>query len=221
MITMELKSHMKLFKPLDAYIQKAIDKTESIDRERRGILESFAAYISDKLSSGDEIRLVFICTHNSRRSIMSQIFAQTAAAVYGIENISCYSGGTEATAFNPRAVAAMERAGFKIEHTGENNPLYTVSYSIQADPIRCFSKVYNNDENPDEGFAAIMTCSDAEKNCPFIPGAEQRFSISYKDPKEADDTSFESDRYDERALQIASEMFFTMRTVRAIQLQAS
>ena len=210
---MHSKSLIEFYKPLKAYIRKAQNQAGTIGSERRLLLDELASYIREKGASGDQANLVFICTHNSRRSIMSQIFAQTMAALYGIENVMCYSGGTEATAFNPRAVDAMKRAGFKILKSGEENPRYSVFYSDHSTPIFCFSKVYNDDENPDINFAAVMTCSDAERNCPFIPGTDRRFSISYEDPKEADNTSYESERYDERALQIASEMFYAMSRV--------
>jgi len=191
-------------------------QAESIPAERKTQLDKLALYIKTQQSSGQASKLVFICTHNSRRSHLSQIWAKTAAEYYGIgSNIEAYSGGTEATAFNPRAVAALERAGFSIEKPVGENPHYMVRFSDQAPALECFSKVYDQAPNPSEGFAAVMTCSQADKNCPSIPGASVRVPIPYEDPKVADGTPDEAKVYDERSAQIASEMFYLMKKVKA------
>jgi arsenate reductase len=203
-------------------IYKNIDKTikgfkisyKNITNERKNLLAGFAEYISTKLKKRKEINLIFICTHNSRRSIMSQIWAQTAAEYFNIPNIKCYSGGTESTAFNPRAVEAMKRIGFDIEQKDKtNNPLYLVHYAEGKLPIKCFSKVYSDMFNPQKDFAAIMTCSDADANCPVVIGADARFPINYDDPKEFDNTELEEKKYTERVNQIGIEMFFTFSKV--------
>jgi arsenate reductase len=112
-------------------------------------------------------------------------------------------------------VAAIERAGFKVEDPGGDNPRYEVSFSEQSQPMICFSKKFDDDINPDNNFAAIMTCSDADENCPFVPGTEFRKPITYVDPKEADGTEREAEVYDERCRQIATEMFYMMNLVRS------
>ena len=147
---------------------------------------------------------------------MSQIWAATAAAYYGIKDgVNTYSGGTEATAFNPRAVAAMERAGFKVESPGGQNPHYQLTYNKNDQILECWSKKYDDPANANENFAAVMTCSQADKNCPFIPGATLRVPIPYEDPKIADGTAQEVAKYDERCRQIATEMFYMMSQVKA------
>ncbi|MEX2347873.1 MAG: protein-tyrosine-phosphatase [Balneolaceae bacterium] len=186
---------------------------DSIPSERKAQLREVAEYILSKKESGEKARLNFICTHNSRRSHLAQIWTQTAAVHYGIDNIETYSGGTEATAFNPRAVAAIERAGFQVENSEGENPKYKVFTSDEFDPMICFSKKFEDDFNPNKNFAAIMTCSDADGNCPFVPGAEFRKPITYVDPKEADGTDHEAETYDERCRKIATEMFFMMNVV--------
>ena len=185
-----------------------------IPEERKELLKSFADYISNKIKEGSKISLTFICTHNSRRSHMAQIWAQTSAEYYGIPNVNCYSGGTEATAFNFRAVEAVKKAGFKIEKLDESdNPIYFVYYSADKEPLKCFSKVYNDSFNPQKDYAAIMTCSDADKNCPVVFGAEARFPIRYNDPKEFDRTELEEKKYQERFDQIGTEMLFAFSII--------
>lgn len=187
----------------------------TIPDKRAVKLEEISNYIEKSLSRNDTVNLVFICTHNSRRSHMAQIWAQKAADHYSIPKIVCFSGGTEATAFNPRAVRAMEKAGFSIEKTDTTgNPVYLVTYSEGKMPLHTFSKKFDDPFNPQASFAAIMVCSDADEACPFVPGAESRFAIPYEDPKVADNTSKEEAKYDERSRQIATEMFYLFSRVK-------
>jgi len=202
-----------LYPALEAYVEKLREKTRLIPEARKELLAELAKYIRQKQANNDPVSLNFICTHNSRRSHISQVWATAAAAYYGLEDINTYSGGTEATAFNPRAVAALERAGFQIENPGGSNPHYRVSFSPNRPALECFSKTYDDPFNPQKEFAAIMTCSEADENCPFIPGAEFRLPLTYDDPKEADDTPEETARYDERVRQIGREIFYAFSTI--------
>ncbi|MBL3657633.1 low molecular weight phosphatase family protein [Fulvivirga sediminis] len=179
----------------------------SIAAPRLKVLREVSDYIQKKIDEKEKVQLNFICTHNSRRSQFSQIWAQTAAFYYNLP-ISCFSGGIEVTAFNPRAVKAIEKAGFKINSGHGNNPFYEVSYSSESQPIIAYSKLYNTPEEGKSNFAAILTCSHAEENCPFIPLADQRISLKYTDPKAFDDTSEEEKEYIETSTKIASEIFF-------------
>lgn len=198
---------------LQSYMEDLRREAEMIPESRKEQLAMLAKYIERKKNSNAPASLNFICTHNSRRSHISQIWAATAIAYFDLDSVSTFSGGTEATAFNPRAVAAMERAGFQIENPGGDNPHYFVSFSQSKPPLECFSKTFDDPFNPQTGFAAIMTCSQADENCPFIPGAEWRLALTYEDPKEADDTPEERARYDERVRQIGREIFYAMNLV--------
>lgn len=199
---------------LQSYVTAIQGEMEAIPADRKKELKKLALYVKTKKASGEEANLVFICTHNSRRSHMSQLWASAAAAHYGIEQgIYTYSGGTEVTAFNPRAVAAMERAGFLFEKAEGDNPRYLAKFAENGPEFTCWSKKYDDPANPQTNFAAILTCSEADKNCPYIPGASLRSPINYEDPKEFDGTADEQIAYDERCRQIATEMFFLMSEV--------
>ncbi|HNP16881.1 MAG TPA: protein-tyrosine-phosphatase [Fulvivirga sp.] len=199
-----------MFQELSNTIQKL--DAENIASERKKVLQPLIEYIQSKLTTGSEIKLNFICTHNSRRSQLAQIWAKTAASNYGIE-IKSYSGGVEVTAFNERAVEALKKAGFQITKEGDGNAYYSVSFDENNAHINAFSKTYDDPINPTSAFAAVMTCSHADENCPFIAGAEIRLPIRYDDPKEYDDTPLEASKYDERSLQIANEMFYVFSQV--------
>lgn len=202
-----------MYPALETYIEKMELNFDSIPGQRKESLLKLADYVQSKKEAGQTAKLNFICTHNSRRSHLAQIWTTVAAMYYGMEDIETYSGGTEATAFNPRAVAAIERAGFKVENPGGENPRYIVKFNKKAEPLICISKTFDDDVNPDTSFAAIMTCSDADENCPFVPGAEFRIPITYQDPKESDGTDREEEIYDERCRQIGTEMFYMMSKV--------
>lgn len=181
----------------------------SVSNERKEILQPLIEYIQDKVNSNQEIRLNFICTHNSRRSHLSQIWAQTMAFHLRIQKVFCYSGGTEATAMFPKVVETLSKQGFQIQKLSENsNPVYIVKFDENQHPIICFSKAYFDDFNPKNNFGAIMTCTTADEGCPMVFGAEARFPIKYDDPKAFDGTELMNEKYAERSIQIASEMYY-------------
>ena len=187
----------------------------SIDKERKTVLQPLIDFIQNKVNNNQAINLNFICTHNSRRSHLSQVWAQTMAAFFNINNVFCYSGGTEATAMFPVAAETLKSTGFKIEKlSNEKNPVYSIRYNNNSHPIIGFSKTFDSEFNPTSNFAAIMTCSSADKGCPFIAGAEQRIPVTYKDPKAFDDTPQQLEKYRERSLQIATEMKFVFTQIK-------
>jgi len=192
-------------------IINTIDNLElsTITEDRKQVLQPLIDYVKTKVETNSPIRLNFICTHNSRRSYLSQIWAQTMAAHYGVSNVNCYSGGTETTAMFPKVVETLTKQGFQIQQLSqEDNPVYAIKYEKNTPAVIGFSKTYGDDFNPSSEFAAIMTCSSADEGCPMVFGCEQRIAITYEDPKVSDGTPQQDKVYLERSLQIASEMKF-------------
>lgn len=205
-----------LYPELAQYANELLkNQSDVLTPERKELLLRLVDFISRQLAEEGEVHLNFICTHNSRRSHISQIWAAAGAAHFGLANVYTYSGGTEATAFQPRAIAAMERAGFKIttEDDSVENPVYTVMFSDQRSGTKAWSKTFDDEANPKQQFAAVMTCSDADQNCPFVPGTSLRLPLTFEDPKVADGTSFESVRYDQSVREIGKELLWVMREV--------
>ena len=187
-----------------------------ITDERKATLQPLIDFIQDKKDKNLPINLNFICTHNSRRSHLSQVWAQVAAAFYKVPNVSCYSGGTEETALFPKVAETLNTQGFQVlKISVEPNPVYAIKFDENSKPIIGFSKKYDHAFNPANGFAAIMTCSQADGGCPFIAGAEKRFPITFEDPKVSDNTPQQNEVYAERSLQIASEMFFVFSQIKS------
>ena len=203
-----------LIETVKPYVQKVVGALDSLPAERRQMLTKVADHLVDRIQSGQNAQLTFICTHNSRRSHFSQVWCQLAAEYYNVPRVYTYSGGTETTACNIRTVRALRRAGLSVVASTQNeNPVYLVQFSDDKPPMRTFSKRYDQDGNPSNRFVAMMCCADADEKCPLVRGAAERFPLHYEDPKVADGTDQETARYDERCFQIATEMFFVMSRV--------
>lgn len=185
----------------------------SISSQRKEELTDLQNFIQKKRDTNTPVILNFICTHNSRRSQLAQIWAKIAADYYNI-SIESYSGGVEVTEFNIRVVNSLVRAGLKYVSKGEINPKYRFLTNDAELGMTMFSKLYDDPINPGENFVAVMTCSHADENCPFIPGAEKRIPLRFEDPKEFDGTELESQMYDARSKEIANVMFYLFSNIR-------
>lgn len=202
---------------MNSILKQTIAKlpNQLVSEERKIVLQPLVDYVQDKANGNQEVRLNFICTHNSRRSHLSQIWAQTMAFHFIIKNVFCYSGGTEATAMFPKVGETLANQGFQIlQLSKEKNPVYAVKYDVNAAAIICFSKTFDDAFNPKSQFAAIMNCSSADEGCPFIAGAEKRFPIRYDDPKAFDGTDVMDAKYAERSIEIAAEMYFVFSQIK-------
>ena len=190
-------------------------KPDTITPERAQVMNELASWIREKQENNEPAELIFVCTHNSRRSHMSQLWAQAAAEYLNLHNVQTYSGGTEATAFNPRSVRALSTHGFVITDTKERteNPIYETKWGEKDSSTRSFSKKFGHESNPRENFAAVMVCSDADTKCPFVPGAQTRVALPYIDPKKSDNTPQESQTYLAKSEEIGREMLWMMSLV--------
>lgn len=197
------------FQTLRLYIQEVETEFNQISADRKELLNNLSAFVKKELEARGKADLIFICTHNSRRSHLSQIWAQVAAHYYGIDGVRSYSGGTEATAMYRSAAQALTKAGLDINILSDTkNPIFSIKFNANEPAIIGFSKTYDNSFNVQSGFAAVMTCSHADKNCPLISSAAQRLSLPYNDPKEYDGTPLEISKYDERCRDIARELLY-------------
>ena len=189
---------------------------KSISTERKETLQPLIDFIKTKVNANEEIRINFICTHNSRRSHLSQVWAQTIAYYFNIKNVFCYSGGTEATALFPMAAETLQNAGFEVKTISKNeNPIYSIKYAANQHPVIGFSKKLDDDFNPKSEFAAIMTCNSANEACPIVSGAEKRIPITFEDPKAFDNTPQQAEKYKERSLQIATELCYVFSQIKS------
>lgn len=208
-----IESDSGLYPEIESVI-RALDP-EAVSGERRETLQPLVDFIRFKTGAGAEVRLNFICTHNSRRSHLSQVWAQAMACFFNIDKVRCYSGGTEATALFPMAAQTLKKQGFQIQRLSENgNPVYAIKYAENQHPVIGFSKRMDDDFNPKGHFAAVMTCDAANEACPFVPGAEKRIPVTYQDPKAFDNTPQQAEKYLERSLQIATEFKYVFSKIK-------
>lgn len=204
-----------MYPQLKETLEKFQSNFNSIPQERKELLARFAEIISNKLKQTNKADLTFICVHNSRRSHLSQFWAQAAAEFYGVKNITCYSGGTEDTAVYPSIISTVKSQGFEVDTIAQtSNPIYAVRFDESKHPIIGFSKQYDHAFNPQSGFVAVMVCSSADVNCPFIPNADTRIAITFNDPKEFDGTANEVNGYLERSALIGTDFLYAFSLVK-------
>ena len=211
----------KMFEKIKKQCDNLVQQFESISTERKELLKIVSTYIKTKKENKLPVNLIYICTHNSRRSHFGQVWSAVAASYYNISDVMTYSGGTETTSFNPNAINALRTAGFDINSDSTDfNPTYIVRFG-ENETTTCFSKVYDQGANPHSNFAAIMTCSDAEENCPYIPGVDLRIGTTYDDPKIFDETPLQDEKYLERSNQIALECLYVFSLIPFDKLRAT
>ncbi len=186
-----------------------------IDKERTQLLQSIALFITNELKQHKQVNLNYICTHNSRRSQLAQVWSSYASHFFKLKNINSFSGGTTSTSFFRNTVKTMQEVGFKFQllEFSHQNPEYLIQYINCTNPIIGFSKLYDDESNR-KPFIAITTCSNADENCPFIPDAIARFHLPFTDPKAFDSTLYQSEKYLETNKQIAGEIHFLFKLIK-------
>lgn len=210
-----VNSNTTFYKKLNKYCSTLPSEFNQISDERKKDLKEIGDYIIEKKTANKRTNLLFICTSNSRRSHMGQIWATTASIYYGIDSLFTFSGGTEATKVNINAVSALRRCGFSVTNSQSgDNPMWFVAMGNEIAGFAIFSKKFSHSINPKKDFCAIMVCSEADKSCPSVDGADLRIALPYEDPKYYDNTPSQDQKYDERCRQIATETFFMMSYVK-------
>lgn len=188
---------------------------DSISVERKSILKNLIQAIQVKIDNKEMINLIFVCTHNSRRSQFSQIWAQIIADYFRVYSINSYSAGTESTAVYKSVVEVMKKQSLSFKKVGDVvNPIYMFKFDNNSKTVICFSKTLDDDFNPKSEFIAVMTCSEADNGCPNIIGASHRISLPFQDPKKFDGQECELEEYEKTSLLIATEMKFVFSNLK-------
>lgn len=198
--------------------QSAVEKALShpISEERKALLLTAAEAIYNHYKEKGILQMVFVCTHNSRRSQLSEVLALLAAQQYNL-SVSTFSAGTEATAVHENTMLALKEVGVSYSTIQQENQ---VAYSLTGKEMAektLFSKTLTHESLPTSDFFAFMTCDQAAENCPFVPGAVKRIPLTYKDPKVSDNTPEALATYGKTATQILSEMMFIFAQIHAYE----
>lgn len=204
----QVTSPVKINAELRKTTEQLVAETHLITEERKEQLIELGDFLIEQRTTSKATKVLFVCTHNSRRSHISDTWFQYGLVYYGISGYQSFSGGLEATAFNPNAIGALERAGFSVAFDKKIvNPVVSVSpghYPVWQKQ----SKVYTHATNPKQGFIAVMVCSDADQSCPVVDGAVGRFALPYDDPRHFDGTPSQDLKYDETVAQIGRDFLF-------------
>jgi len=198
---------------LTLYCQELEQNFNQIIPARKQELLILSNYLSTQIQEGKTPSVTVICTHNSRRSHLAQLWLAIASDYYQTPKISTFSGGTETSAFNPRTVAALQKIGLKItsKNLSVTNPIYEVCWTDQMAPYLAFSKQYSDAPNPQTDFLALMVCSHADVHCPIVTGSTLKLALPYQDPKAFDDTDLDASEYTKTCALIGLEMLFVLK----------
>lgn len=202
----------KLYPRLAATLQEVRESIQAPSPERAENLMRIVNWLKADLMNR---KLVFACTHNSRRSHFAQYWAAAAAEFCDVQGIVTFSAGTEATAMHPHTVEALIECGFEISipDNVSSNPVYQVRLGGLLPVMPGFSKALGHESLPTENFCAVLVCDSAVEACPFVPGASARIPLLYNDPKESDGTPKRRITYLNRSKEIAREMLWMMEQV--------
>ena len=197
-------------------IEDLLKEENLILSDRKKELLTLAKLCNSTLKEDNQLKFNVICTHNSRRSQLGQLWLRTAAVFFNINNVYTYSGGTEATAFNINMVNAIQSVGFQIEQLNNfENPKYQIQLSeFDNDKTLYYSKIYDESYNPQANYIAILVCNSAAETCPNVTGAKHRFVLPYNDPKTFDETNLEKKAYIDTVNEIGREVLFMMNQIK-------
>jgi arsenate reductase len=114
-------------------------------------------------------RVLFVCTHNSARSIMAEALLRQR----GGDRFEVHSAGTEVAEVRPLTQRVLSEAGLPTE-------------GLRSKSL---------DEFIGQRFDYVITvCDSARQTCPTFPGEGQRLHWSYDDPSAA--SGSEAERLD-------------------------
>lgn len=208
-----------LNKKLMSYVTEVITEFDKIDINRRAKLTAIGTHIMNEKKRNGKVDILFVCTHNSRRSHMAHAWLETAVHFYGINDVTAYSGGLEATDFHTNAIGALERAGYGIKKLGKPDPVQKYQMANGVKKSIFYSKKYTDIPDLKPNFTAILLCADADKSCPIVDGTKARFAIPFEDPRYYDNTPSAEFQYDASVREIAREIFFLMESVKNQQIE--
>ncbi len=177
-----------------------------IEFSRQQLLQNIAEHLRQEM----QCPLVFVCTHNSRRSQLAEAWVNALNLYYDL-NLSVFSAGTESTAFHQNMVNALVSNNFELKSDGKiENPRYRFLNSTM------FSKTLDDPSLPKADFIAVMVCDEADMNCPVVVGAKKRFSLHYQDPKAFDGTDLEELAYLNKVREIGREICYLFRLIKTL-----
>jgi arsenate reductase len=118
------------------------------------------------MTDRDPIRVLFVCTGNSARSVMAEALLRQ----HGGDAFEVFSAGTEPKGINPLTLRVLADAGMDAS--------WARSKSVDEFLGRSFDYV-------------ITVCDQARQSCPVFPGFHESLHWGYEDPAAAEGTEEE------------------------------
>lgn len=112
------------------------------------------------------MRVLFVCTGNSARSIMAEALLRR----HGGDDFEVFSAGTEPRGVNPLTIRVLEEAGLPTQ-------------GLRSQSVREFLG--------QEFDYVITVCDQAREACPVFPGSHNSLHWGYDDPAAATGTEEE------------------------------
>ncbi len=193
---------------LDKNCKVIIKQFRSISSERKAVLDDIAQKLAKKKY------VVFTCSTNSRRTLMLQVWAQTAFYYYGVYGKYAFSLGDTITNVYPGVVDVLKEAGFYCTSQKNAEPdRYVISISKEY-PINLLS---SKDEvgtiDTEKGVVVNICFADEQSD---IAANNEHVTLPYQSPTRYEKTRLEKQKYRALNHKIAVEMLYLGEKMKGI-----
>ncbi len=187
-------------KDLDKFCKSSLAEVKQIPAERKLELENIARQLVKKKY------VLFTCQTNSRRTVLLQVWAQTAFYYYGLIDKTSFSVGDTVTGVYPGVANVLSRSGFYCVPGGNDGPNgYMVMVNKQYQQNLLLSKKELGTIDTDKGVVVNICYSDEKSN---IAATNIHSSLPYQSPVKFEHTLQEKAKYMSLNRQIAREMLY-------------
>ena len=170
------------------------------NQKRKKRLDNIASVINENLNKTRSI--VFLCTHNSRRSQICEVWGKVFAEIYR-KKININSAGAFKTVVHSQVYESIVKCGLVVDNKKE--------IFFDKKKFKLNSKTI--DSLTMKNFIAVMTCSNAEKSCPNDPRSIRNIKMFFNDPRIYDETDKMSREYLNTTIYIAEELNYIFKNI--------
>tara|TARA_Y100001949_G_C15986510_1_gene330879 strand:+ start:2001 stop:2567 length:567 start_codon:yes stop_codon:yes gene_type:complete len=187
---------------MDPVFNKFFSRIDSFNpnQKRKKRLDNIASVINENLNKTRSI--VFLCTHNSRRSQICEVWGKVFAEIYR-KKININSAGAFKTVVHSQVYESIVKCGLVVDNKKE--------IFFDKKKFKLNSKTI--DSLTMKNFIAVMTCSNAEKSCPNDPRSIRNIKMFFNDPRIYDETDKMSREYLNTTIYIAEELNYIFKNI--------
>ncbi len=192
---------------LDQFCKSSIKEFSSISTERKALLEDVAKQLSRKH------HILFTCQTNSRRTLLLQVWAQTAFYYYNI-NRSSFSIGDSISNIYQGVVDILKESGFSyIELVNDAPKGYIISISKKYPKNIIVPKIDLGAVDTSK-VIVVNICDNGERS--VLTAKTIHSNLPYKSPMSFEKTPDEKQKYFVLNKQISIEMLYLAERVKEI-----